>query len=200
MIVVGLVVCLSGYNVRVEAQELKNTITFENQSGEYVLVKLVGPTAQSLEVPNGETRTVNVAAGEYSILARYGSTPDQYTYTKGDPFMVTKTTTQYSAMTITLHKVVGGNYPAHPTSQEEFDKIVTSSGQIKGILMDYDSKRHLPATKLKLFALKGVPDKDGWAPIDDLNIQVTTSESGDFIFDKVAPGKYMIMVQFQKGN
>jgi hypothetical protein len=91
VIMVVLSVCLSGYTLHVEAQELKNTITFENQSGELALVKLVGPTTKSIEVPHGKTQTVNVAAGEYYILTRYGNIPDQYTYAQGDPFMVTDT-------------------------------------------------------------------------------------------------------------
>lgn len=98
-----------------------NTITFYNRSGEWTLVKLMGPTGQTVEVPHGESTTVNVAAGQYYLLVRYGSKPDTYTYAKGDPFTITQTPTQYSVITITLHKVVGGNYPAHPISSEEFD-------------------------------------------------------------------------------
>lgn len=103
------------------ASDNPNTITFYNSSGELTQVKLMGPTGQTVEVPHGESRTVNVAAGEYYLLVRYGSKPDIYTYTKGDPFTVTQTKTQYSVITITLHKVVGGNYPAHPISSKEFD-------------------------------------------------------------------------------
>ena len=103
------------------ASDNPNTITFENRSGECTLVKLMGPTGQTVEVPHGESRTVNVAAGEYYLLVRYGSKPGTYAYTKGDAFTVTQTKTQYSVITITLHKVVGGNYPAHPISSEVFD-------------------------------------------------------------------------------
>ena len=53
----------------VYAQDIPNTITFDNQSGEPAVVKLIGPTKQSVEIPNGEKRTVNVAAGEYYILS-----------------------------------------------------------------------------------------------------------------------------------
>lgn len=80
-----------------EAQALRNTITFDNQSGEPALVKLVGPTAQAIDVPNGEKRTVTVAAGEYSLLARYGADPKRYTYSRGNPFKVEETTTPYKA-------------------------------------------------------------------------------------------------------
>jgi len=109
----------------VYAQYNPNTITLDNKSGEIGIVKLIGPTGQTAEVPNGQSRTVNVAPGEYYILVRYGNKPEAYKYAKGDPFTVTQTTTQYSATTVTLHKVVGGNYPTHPISAEEFEQAAT---------------------------------------------------------------------------
>jgi hypothetical protein len=128
-IMIGLGVSL----LSVHAQDNPNTITFDNRSGEPALVKLIGPTGQTVEVPDGESRTVNVAAGEYYILVRYGNKPEQYNYTKGDPFTVQQTGTQYSVITITLHKVVGGNYPTRPTSVEEFDSAL---GGTQGTLKD----------------------------------------------------------------
>ena len=107
-----------------KAHNYLNTVTFDNQSGEYGAVKLVGPTPRMVDVPHGQKRTVNVAAGEYYILVRYGSKPDQYSYAKGDPFTVQQTATQYSCITITLHKVVNGNYRTRSSSREEFDKAM----------------------------------------------------------------------------
>lgn len=117
-VILGLDVNLTS----VYAQDNSNTITFDNQSGEPAIVKLAGPTGQTITVPNGQSRTANVAAGEYYILVRYGSKPEAYRYAKGDPFTVTQTATQYSAISITLHKAVVGNQPIHPTSREEFEK------------------------------------------------------------------------------
>ena len=105
----------------IHAQDNPNTITFDNKSGESALVKLIGPTGQTVEVPNGESRTVNTAAGEYYILTRYGSKPKGYKYAKGDPFTVVQTESEYSIITITLHKVIDGNYATHPISGKEFD-------------------------------------------------------------------------------
>ena len=105
----------------IHAQDNPNTITFDNKSGESALVKLIGPTGQTVEVPNGESRTVNSAAGEYYMLTRYGSTPKQYKYSRGDPFTVDQTESEYSIITITLHPVIGGNYATHPISSKEFD-------------------------------------------------------------------------------
>lgn len=107
-----------------KTQNYLNTVTFDNQSGEYSTVKLVGPTTRMVDVPHGQKRTVNVAAGEYYILVRYGSKPDQYSYSKGDPFTVQQTATQYSCITITLHPVVNGNYRTRSSSREEFDKAM----------------------------------------------------------------------------
>lgn len=95
------------------AENNPNTITFDNKSGEPALVKVIGPTGQIVEVPNKQSRSVNAAAGEYYILVRYGSNPEKYKYSKGDPFTVTQTATQYSSIIITLHKVIDGNYPFH---------------------------------------------------------------------------------------
>ena len=111
-----------------QARTLRNTITFDNQSGEPALVKVVGPTGAQVEVPNGASRTVNVAAGNYYLLARYGSEPSRYSYTKGDPFKVEETVRQYSAIRITLHKVAGGNYPTHSASSAQFDKAAEVKG------------------------------------------------------------------------
>lgn len=118
---ISLFICLIPQYI--SAQEDPNTVTFDNKSGEPALVKVIGPSGHTIEVPNGQSRTVNAAVGEYYILVRYGSNPEKYKYAKGDPFTVTQTATQYSATTITLHPIVGGNYPTHPISAEEFEKI-----------------------------------------------------------------------------
>ncbi len=99
----------------------KNTVTFENQSAKWALVKLIGPTPLAVEVPGGQTGTVTVAAGEYYILVRYGSDSGEYEYSRGDRFSVTETANTRSALTITLHTVEGGNYPTRQCSQEEFE-------------------------------------------------------------------------------
>ena len=98
------------------------TITFDNQSGQLALVKVVGPSSRQVSVPNNQRRTVKVVGGSYYILTRYGSKKEDYTYSKGDRFNVTQTRTRYSIITITLHKVVDGNYSSEPIDAEEFEK------------------------------------------------------------------------------
>jgi hypothetical protein len=61
-------------------------ISFANNSGDAALVKLVGPSSNVIEVPNGSTRSVQVRGGQYYILVRYG-TAGEYRYTRGDPYL-----------------------------------------------------------------------------------------------------------------
>jgi len=102
-------------------QTPRATITFDNQSGQFALVKVIGPTRRQTQVPNGQRRTVTVAGGQYYILTRYGTDSKAYTYSKGNSFQVTQTARQHSVITITLHKVVGGNYQTRAVSASEFE-------------------------------------------------------------------------------
>jgi hypothetical protein len=102
-------------------QTPRATITFDNQSGQFALVKVVGPTRRQAQVPNAQKRTVTVAGGQYYILTRYGTDPKAYTYSKGNTFQVTQTARQHSVITITLHKVVGGNYQTTAVPASEFE-------------------------------------------------------------------------------
>ncbi len=99
-----------------------NSITFINRSGDNAVVRLSGPSGQEIQVPTGSSRTVHVSAGPYRMLVRYGDTPSDYTYSEGEPFRVVQTENQYSEISITLHKVEGGNYSSHPISRAEFEK------------------------------------------------------------------------------
>ncbi len=106
-----------------------NTVTFDNQSGLSALVKLVGPTATSVEVEAGIKKTVEAAPGHYLIKVRYG-TPGSYSYSKGDEFDVTETATSFSKISITLHKVVGGNYGSKAISERDFEGTDTQTKPI----------------------------------------------------------------------
>src|SRR5271166_2035949 len=97
----------------------QNTVSFDNQSGEPALVKLIGPTSSEIEVPNGTKPVVQASAGKYFIKVRYG-VEGKYHYTKGQEFTVHETATTTSGITIRLHKVVNGNYGASPITEQEF--------------------------------------------------------------------------------
>lgn len=100
-----------------------NTVTFDNKSGEDALVKLVDSSGgvQSVPVTNGLKSTIeNVSYGKHYIKVRYG-TPGNYRYSKGDSFMVNGDGySRRSRITITLHKVVNGNYHTQRMSPSEF--------------------------------------------------------------------------------
>jgi len=104
----------------------QNKVVFDNQSGEPALVKLIGPTQTQVEVPNGAKAGADAAAGRYVIKVRYG-TPGKYRYSKGEEFEVKETATARSETTITLHKVVAGNYDSQDITMEAFDAVETSS-------------------------------------------------------------------------
>ncbi len=99
----------------------RSTITFENRSGEAAVVKLVSAATRMVSVPNGRSATVNVSGGRYQIFVRYGAGPN-YSYSKGESFTVEEDAGGYSEITITLHKVAGGNYGSRPSNKEEFDR------------------------------------------------------------------------------
>lgn len=100
----------------------QNTVSFDNQSSEAALVKLIGPTTKEIEVPDGTKQTLQASAGKYFIKVRYG-VQGKYHYTKGQEFTVDETATTTSDITITLHKVVNGNYDSSPINEDEFGVI-----------------------------------------------------------------------------
>ena len=110
------------------AIQAASTVTFDNKSGMPALVKLVGPTASSVSVENSKKESAAVLPGHYFIKIRYG-TPSAYSYSKGDEFDVTETATTASAITITLHRVVSGNYDSKPISETEFGSDTPNSKQ-----------------------------------------------------------------------
>jgi hypothetical protein len=109
----------------------QNTVSFDNQSGEPALVKLIGPTTKEIEVPDGTKQTVQASAGKYLIKVRYG-VQGKYHYTKGQDFTVEETATTTSEITITLHRVVNGNYESSPISEDEFGVINPANGATNG--------------------------------------------------------------------
>ena len=110
-----LVGCLLAY-----AQGGNNTLTFDNQSGDDAVVKVVGPIeppkasgsvippngpVQVIQLALGDRLTIHVASGTFLILVRYGSDPAAYTYSCGGPVNQQESEGHHSAVTITLRKV-----------------------------------------------------------------------------------------------
>lgn len=95
------------------------TVRFVNYSGEDTTVKLVGPTAGYIEVPNGASRTIGVRGGSYTIVTRYGR-PGNYSYQRGEQFFVSETPYSVDRISITLHKVQNGNYHTQKARSSDF--------------------------------------------------------------------------------
>ena len=115
--------CLAAVLVFSAAQLLASqrpSITFDNKSGDDAAVRLAGPTPGLIAVPNSTSRTVEVAGGTYRMYVRYG-TAGKYHYTRGDSFTVYEGPDGVDQISITLHKVVGGNYGTGPSSDAEFN-------------------------------------------------------------------------------
>jgi len=113
------------------AQDIQSTVAINNQSGEPVLVKLIGPTFRAVKVSNGLRRIVYVVAGEYNMLIRFGSEEKEYRYLKGDPFTIPQATSASSVITITLYQFVGRSNLrsslSRSISAEEFEMATDKS-------------------------------------------------------------------------
>lgn len=145
------------------SQTVAKTITFENRSGEVSLVKVIGPSRNILEVPNGQSRSVSADAGEYFILVRYGNHPDNYYYYRGDNFQVPPIASEASETTIILHKVIDGKYKSIPITEDQYnnysfeERELMFPGSSSTDRQEYDSINP-EQTKWLLFADKSNED------------------------------------------
>lgn len=97
-------------------------ITFDNQSGEPALVRLVGPTQDEVYVAHGGRSSIRrVAPGAYVLYVRYGAA-GAFRWTRGEHFTVQETGLNYSNIAITLHTVPSGNYRYRESSEAEFNQ------------------------------------------------------------------------------
>jgi hypothetical protein len=110
-------------NLRIRPDCAQSSITFDNQSGESAVVRLVGPSRREIFVPDGQQATLSgTRAGHYRLYARYRTDDGDYRYVAGDHFDVEASANTYSRITITLHGVIHGNYGSWPSSKAEFDQ------------------------------------------------------------------------------
>ena len=120
VVVIAAIFCIFAFTLAEAATE-RNSLTLINHSGDKALVKLVGPSRRIIEVPNGTSKMINIAGGNYKIYVRYG-TPSGYRYTKGESFQIEETSFSYTAASLTLHGVVNGNYRTDASSENEFNR------------------------------------------------------------------------------
>ena len=114
-----------------QAKKPSNTLTIQNDSGQFVLVKIVGPTRAVMKVPLDRKKKIHLAPGEYYILVRFGFAPKEYIYTKGEPFTLTQEQDRFSHTSITLHRVIPGIENPYEASGEEFENFKISKGKKK---------------------------------------------------------------------
>jgi len=112
-----------------QARKPSNRLTLQNDSGQFALVKIVGPTRAVAKVPLDQKKTIHLAPGEYYILVRFGFAPKEYIYTKGNPFPVIQKDDQFSHTTIILHRVVAGIGNPHEVPDEEFKNFNITKGK-----------------------------------------------------------------------
>ncbi|MBI5325213.1 MAG: hypothetical protein HZB41_08085 [Ignavibacteriae bacterium] len=198
------------------AQKYFNTITLINDSGENAFVKVVGPTELQVEVPKKKNTIVNVSAGVYYILVRYGNNPKNYSYAKGEPFQIIQNDKEYTSISITLNKTESGNYNTNPTSSEEFgNSDKTQHDSLSLIVPVNEQYSNDPGLKDNELMITSIPLglKVFLAPdIDSLkstlissNLQIQTShyliDSTNFkgytplVMKDVKPGKYLIGIE-----
>ncbi len=101
--------------------EGRNSLTLINHSGNNALVKLVGPSRRTIEIPSGASETVNIVGGQYSIYVRY-DLHGRYRYTRGESFQIKETAISYTRASLTLHGVINGNYHTQGSSENEFNR------------------------------------------------------------------------------
>lgn len=114
-----------------QAKKPSNRLTIQNDSGQFVVVKIVGPTRAVMKVPLDRKKKVYLGPGEYYILVRVGFAPKEYIYTKGEPFTLTQEQDQFSHTSITLHRVIAGIENPYEVSGEEFKNFILSKGKKK---------------------------------------------------------------------
>jgi len=189
-----------------------NEVEFDNQSGQPALVKLIGPTMKEVNVPINSKLSVTALPGNYHILVRYG-TSENYQYTKGEKFEVTETATKKSKTSITLHKVIGGNYAAKPISEKEFTASTIQNSDpllftIKGIITNLEkAKKYISEDSyLQLVYLSAdgnvgfKTDSQGRKIYNSDLEKINIPSKGDFSFkiSSLKPGKYIIAAQLLK--
>jgi len=79
----------------------------------------------SFDIPDGATRTVNVVAGNYYILVRYGTAADRYFYARGSKFKIPSKQISASATSISLLLPGIGSNPTQVISSAEFERLST---------------------------------------------------------------------------
>lgn len=95
-----------------------SVISLENKAGTDVTVRILGPSAQTVTVPDGQPFGARVAAGDYYVLVRYGRNTSEYVFEKAGPVKVVEPNGQHTVVHVTLQHPAADN----PKAREEFYK------------------------------------------------------------------------------
>ncbi|KIX13171.1 hypothetical protein [Dethiosulfatarculus sandiegensis] len=105
--------------------EKKNFVRFVNRSGQPATVRIFNQKTkvkvEELEVPDRASKGVLTQNGVYYIVTRYGETEKDYRYSKGKKITVQPPAGKRQVVTITLHKIKGGNYPTQKAEKSQFE-------------------------------------------------------------------------------
>jgi hypothetical protein len=94
-------------------------LTIVNNASESLLVRTVGPSSGLIPVAVGGHETAALRRGSYTLLFRWGNTPERYRYTKlGQSF----TLDDGDQATLVLRSVTG-NTREEPSGPEEFGTV-----------------------------------------------------------------------------
>jgi|GEM_PF-2344312 len=131
LVVCGSFIFLPLFEPSLAFAQGKNSLNFDNKSGQDVVVRVFNTNTDKriaeVKVPDGQTRGTSIGDGHYYIVAKYSSQlgkdgKPSYTYSRGDPFTIQRPAGKRSRVTITLHKVVHGNYATVPADEKAFEK------------------------------------------------------------------------------
>ena len=100
----------------------KNLLTLVNESGEDVLVWLVGPLQWAPLLENKESTLVHVPPGRYHIMLGWDKSP--YQFFRGEEFEVLETPNSPSSLTITFRQMNEGGYKIQPILENEFADVL----------------------------------------------------------------------------
>lgn len=114
---------------------------------------------------------------------------------KKDTFMVP--TVKYGDFKIMLTENETGIYMSDKQQKMLDSDKVRTPDKVKGMLMNYDTKKPIPGYKVCLFKVTGAADADGWAN-GEMGAEVKVSDDGIFAFESIAStGAYMFMVKYE---
>jgi hypothetical protein len=102
----------------------RHVLIIENGTGEFALVRIksyFGKTEEEMAVAAGVSKSCKLSDGNYYEVVRFGDGPSKFRYSKGQGFIVSAPSGQYTELRLTLHPTPQGTYKTSPASSHEFE-------------------------------------------------------------------------------